>query len=230
MTISKGFLYVASLNHIFIQAARYSANSLKDYWPEAHITLFTHKEWLVEDDYELFDNIITKDVPYHVRAKLWALDKTPYDLTCYIDCDTQVEHDDIQYIFDQHDPESNISMTKARDYAASVSAKFPGGHLIDHCGLFTYNNRPDTLRFMNEWWNQYLVQTKPGWDFDTSLYPLYLKPWDMFTFWWLQNKTEFKIKRSYFPDPDARWNCVMVYKEEELQNTPVVITHRPVPR
>lgn len=226
---NKGFLYVASLNHIFLKAARYSAISLKDYWPEAHITLFTHPEWVTEEDNNIFDNIVTEGVPYHVRAKLWALDKTPYDLTCYIDCDTQVEHSDIQYIFDQHDPKSNISLTKGRAYAASIDPKFPAGELTDHCGLFIYDNRRDTLRFMNEWWNQYNVQTQPEWNFDEKLYPLYLKPWDMFSYWWLQNRTNFKIQRSYFPEPDARWNYVYVYKEEELKNTPVVVRHRPVP-
>ena len=38
------------------------------------------------------------------------------------------------------------------------------------------------------------------------------------------------IKRAFFPDPDARWNYVYVYKKEELQGTPVVISHRPIPR
>jgi hypothetical protein len=100
---NNGFVYVASKSKEFIVAARYSASSLKDHWPDCNVTLFTHKEWVCEEDKSLFDNIITKDVPYHVRAKLWALDKTPYKLTCYIDCDTWVEHDDVQYIFDQYD-------------------------------------------------------------------------------------------------------------------------------
>lgn len=228
--MNNGFVYVASLNYIFIKAARYSAQSLKDYWPEAHITLFTHEEWVTEDDKNLFDNIITKDVPYHVRAKLWALDKTPYDLTCYMDCDTQVEHEDIQYIFDQHDSTSNISLSKARDYAASIDPQFPVGKLTDHCGLFIYDNKPKTLTFMKQWWEHYAVQVSQPWPHDTKEYPNYLKPWDMFTFWWLQNKTKYAIKRSYWPEPDAKWNFIMVYKEEELMGHEIVISHRPVPR
>lgn len=227
---SKGFVYVASLSSVFITAARYSASSLKDYWPEANITLFTHPKWVVQSDYLLFDQIITRDVPFHVRAKLWALDKTPYDLTCYIDCDTEVHHEDIKYIFDQHDPNADISLTKTRPYAASIDPKFPDGELVDHCGLFVYNKKESTLRFMREWWNQYKQQTTNWGDYDPKLYPSYLKPWDMFAYWWLQNKTEFKIKRAFFPDPDARWNYIYVYKKEELQGTPVVISHRPVPR
>ena len=72
--INNGFLYVASKDKIFLTAARYSVTSLKDYWPESHVTLFTHKDWVKEEDYEIFDNIITKDVPNLARAKLWALD------------------------------------------------------------------------------------------------------------------------------------------------------------
>ena len=52
----------------------------------------------------------------------------------------------------------------------------------------------------------------------------------MWTYWWLQNKTNYKIKRKYFPDPDARWNFISVYKKEELNNKPVVITHQPIPK
>ncbi len=228
---SNGFLYVASLNPIFISAARYSAISLKDHWPEAHITLFTHEDWIEEDDKKIFDRICT-GTPRHVRAKLWALDKTPYELTCYIDCDTQVHNEDIKHIFEQHDPEANISMSRARAYAASIDAKFPGGELIDHCGLFLYDNKPKTLNFMKEWWNQYRLQTTASeWaKFDKELYPNYLQPWDMFSFWWLQNNTEHKIKRSYFPDPDARWNFIYTYDIKELMGKSCVISHRPVPR
>ena len=65
---SKGFVYVASLSSIFITAARYSASSLKDHWPEANITLFTHPRWVVQSDYLLFDQIITKDEEIVVEA------------------------------------------------------------------------------------------------------------------------------------------------------------------
>ena len=46
--INNGFLYVASLNKAFIISARYSAFSLKEQWPDSHITLFTHQEWIEE--------------------------------------------------------------------------------------------------------------------------------------------------------------------------------------
>lgn len=230
MKTHNGFLYVASVEKRFINAARYSASSLKDYWPDSNITLFTEEKFVDSSDYKLFDNIITKDVPSHIRTKLWALDKTPYKLTCYIDCDTWIESPDIQDIFNQHDKSCDITITRARDYAASIKAKFKGGHLTDHCGLFLYNNKEHTLEFMRQWWLLYNKQCTGKWKWDTDLYPKYLRPWDMWTYWWLQNKTEYKIKRGYFPHPDARWNFVHVYKDKELDNKEIVVMHRPVPK
>ncbi|MAL52487.1 MAG: hypothetical protein CMQ68_00055 [Gammaproteobacteria bacterium] len=227
---NNGFVYVASKHKEFINAARFSANSLRDHWPEANITLYTHNDWVAESDNTLFNNIITKDVPNHKRAKLWALDKTPYELTCYIDCDTYIIHDDIKEIFNQHDYDSDISLTKARRYAASIESKFKGGELTDHCGLFIYNNKNHTLNFMKQWWLLYCKQDKGEWIWDTELYPEYLRKWDMWTYWWLQNKTEHKIKRSYFPHPDARWNFIYVYDKKELDESEAVIIHQPVPR
>mgnify|MGYP000005719480 CR=1 FL=1 len=227
---NNGFVYVASKSKEFIVAARYSASSLKDHWPDCNVTLFTHKEWVCEEDKSLFDNIITKDVPYHVRAKLWALDKTPYKLTCYIDCDTWVEHDDVQYIFDQYDYNTDITITKARRYAASIESRFKGGELTDHCGLFLYNNKDHTLEFMKQWWLLYCEQHSDKWKWNTDLYPEYLRPWDMWTYWWLQNKTDYAIKRSYFPDPDVKWNFVHVYNKQELKGHDIVIGHQPIPQ
>jgi len=82
---SKGFIIVASKKHAFYRYAKLLAESVRDFWPEANITFFTEKEWVQEEDYDLFDNIIKDDVPSHIRTKLWALNKTPYDITCYLD-------------------------------------------------------------------------------------------------------------------------------------------------
>ena len=228
--MSNGFVYVASKHEEFINAARFSANSLKDFWPESNITLFTHEEWVKEDDNLIFNNIVTEDVPYHKRAKLWALDKTPYDLTCYIDSDTYIVNSEIKKIFKQHDIDSDISLTRARRYAAAIKCKFKGGELTDHCGLFIYNNKPHTMNFMKQWWLLYCEQDEKKWIWNTDLYPEYLRPWDMWTYWWLQNMTEHKIKRSYFSHPDAKWNFVYIYKEKELDGHEPIIIHQPVPR
>ena len=72
---NNGYLYVASVNKSYYYAAKKSAESLLDFYPEAKITLATHEFWVEEEDYEIFDTIITEDVPKNIRAKLWALSK-----------------------------------------------------------------------------------------------------------------------------------------------------------
>ena len=228
--INNGFLYVASKDKIFLTAARYSVTSLKDYWPESHVTLFTHKDWVKKEDYELFDNIITKDVPNHARAKLWALDKTPYKLTCYMDADTVIQHSNIKNIFKQFKKSSDITLTKARAYSASIDSTFSEGELTDHCGLFIYNDKSRTLNFMKNWWKLFNKQIQGKWQWDTRKYPEYFRQFDMWTYWWLQNKTDFKIKRSFFSKPDAIWNFIYNYKDEEAEGKDIVVYHQPVPR
>ena len=66
---NNGFIYVASKYEEFIQAARFSATSLKDYWHDANITLFTHKEWLQETDSNLLKILqIKNDLTQQTQA------------------------------------------------------------------------------------------------------------------------------------------------------------------
>jgi len=122
---NNGFLYVATRRKGYYRAARNSAISLKDYYPDAHITFFTHEEWVQPDDYEIFDTVVTENVPRDKRAKLWALDQTPYDLTTYMDCDMEVEHEDIQKIFDQIPDDIDVIFTANRPYNAALTKLSP---------------------------------------------------------------------------------------------------------
>ena len=117
---NNGFLYVGSLTKPYYDAAVMSAESIKDYWPEAKIMLFTHEDWVQEPrDSRIFDKIIT-GVPAHCRAKLWALEKTIFDKTCYMDADTYCEHEDIKHIFDELPDSYDMVMTTNRPYNAKV--------------------------------------------------------------------------------------------------------------
>jgi hypothetical protein len=223
---NNGFIYVATLDQAYITGARYSAYSLRDYWPEAQITLYTHEEWVIESDYELFTNIVTEDVPRHKRAKLWACARSPYSLTCYIDADCTIEHEDIQNIFKQHKRANSITITKARAYSASIDPTWDGNELTDHCGMFIFDKKPATRKFMQEWFNLYDKQI--NFEFNDVPHERF-RGFDMYTYWYLQNRTEFAIPRGYFPEPDARWQFVCNYNPEELQGTEPVITHRPIP-
>ena len=224
---NNGFVYVASLRRGYYRAAKNSALSLLDFWPEAKITLFTHAEWVEEGDYEIFENIITDGVPYHKRAKLWALDKTPYNLTVYMDCDTEVQHEDIQKIFEQISDDEDVIFTANRPYNAALTKLSDTEEMTEHCGLFLYRNNPQTLRLMSAWWGEYCKQNEPG--YDRKHYPKDAMQWDTFTMWRLLTYGDMGVKNGRFPDPDARWNFVIGYKEEELKVQEIVIYHYTLP-
>jgi hypothetical protein len=46
--------------------ALFSATTLKDFFPNAHITIFTHSKFCDERVYKVFDNVIT-DIPYDFK-------------------------------------------------------------------------------------------------------------------------------------------------------------------
>lgn len=229
MTENRGFLYVATANHIFYRSALYSIESLKEYWPEAKVCLFTHEEWVDNRARKLCDIIITENVPNHLRAKLWALDKTPFDTTVYMDCDTEVMHDDICYIFDEIESyDVDMAFTEILNYGVKTSA-FPAGRMKLHCGLFLYKTNERTLSLMRDWWDSFIrFYDNNEWPFDEEWYPRDLQKWDTFGMWWLMNETHHKDKISYRMI-DQRWNFLHTYKLEET-NLPIVIWHSPVPR
>ena len=117
---SNGFVYVASVNKAFYQAALQSAQSLLDFFPEAKITLFTHEPWVCDEAREIFDQIITDGVPNHIRAKLWALAKSPYDTTLYVDCDTLINSEEISGVFYLLG-DNDILFTRNRPYNAKIT-------------------------------------------------------------------------------------------------------------
>ena len=83
---TKGYLLVATLTKPFYEAMVMCVESLKDEVPDAKVAVFTHEEWVRDEDRHLFDHLITP-VPAHCRTKLWALPQTPFDITCYLDVD-----------------------------------------------------------------------------------------------------------------------------------------------
>ena len=66
---NNGFIYTASLERKFLISAIYSAQTLRDYYPDANITLYTENKWHNEDTQCVFNNVVY-DAPEHKRAKL----------------------------------------------------------------------------------------------------------------------------------------------------------------
>lgn len=234
MQKNNGFVIVASNQKRFLNSANMLANSVKEYWPDADLTLFTEDRWIEDADPD-FDQVFG-GAPKHHRAKLWALSQTPYkNLTVYLDADMECAHEDVSTIFNQMPEDADILITKIRSYAGK-EAKFPDGEMVDHGGFFMYRNNPKTIEFMNQWWLRYeqqylaeqgIVDPKTI-GLDEELHPRHLWYWDQFTFWWLQNKTEYAINKQYFPD-DARWNFVWAYRDDETDK-PIIFHHHTLPQ
>ena len=221
---SKGIILIASMSAAYYKAAIRCAISIKDHYPDARITLFTHNDFIDDKDRFLFENVIT-GIPVHSRAKLWALDKTPYDITLYLDCDTEIWHEDISQIFDLIG-DNDIAITNIREYAGKGTKVNNTENMIHHCGMFLYRKTEKNLEFMRKWWSEYQIQTTANpWPY--SEYDPKMKPWDQFTFWRLL-KEDPSIKVTVLPD-DARWNFIWVYKESETDK-PIVVYHYTIPR
>lgn len=216
----RGFLYVASLQYAYYQAALMSIESLLDAYPEARITLATHADWVDARARASCEHIIT-DVPAHSRAKLAMLDRTPYGVTCYLDSDTIIEHEDVAHIFDELG-DNDIVTPRIRSYAGKITG-FPDGELTHHCGVLVYRSTSRVLQFMRHWWELYRESRGP-WAFDPKLYPRELQPWDQFSFWYLLNRGAYTDLRVGYMRDDARWNFVEAYKEGENED-PIVVYH-----
>lgn len=221
MILYNGFLIVASKTKKYVQSANLSAGSIKDNYPEAHITLFVTSNLLQYVDHSVFDNVISEDVPDHVRTKLYALSRTPYtNLTVYVDADMECQHSDVSSIWNEIPENVDILITKIRPYNGKI-AKWDNGEMIHHGGFFMYRSNPHTFEFMERWWTDYALQRSEPWPH--TEHPIELQPWDQFTFWKLLNVDKMNVQVDFFKD-DARWNFVNGYYLDET-NKPIIFYH-----
>jgi len=179
----KGFIYVASKNRRYYHLAVYSATTMRDFFPQANITLFTHEKFLDKQS-DIFDIVIT-DIPVYYRTKMWGMANTPYEKTIYIDADSAIVHRDISILFDSLEDcdmffGPTVNYTSANiawaymDKKLTILPKYHGAV----CG---YNKTDLTIDFMNTWYLDYIKQRTTGWsyiDFDVRW-----KVFDMFTLW-----------------------------------------------
>lgn len=225
--LRNGFLLVASVSQGYIESANYAADSIKDYYPDAHVTLFVSPQLRHLADEDAFDMIISEEVPDHTRTKLYALSRTPYtNLTVYVDADMECMHEDVQHIWDEMPEDCDILITKIRPYNGKI-AKWATGEMIHHGGFFMYRSNEQTLNFMKQWWIEYGKQRAEPWPYPEHEIPLTLRPWDQFTFWKLLNLDKLPVNVQIFKD-DARWNFVNGYYLTENKD-PIVFYHHTIP-
>lgn len=223
-----GFLYVASRDRKYYEYAINSCESLKAYYPNSHVTLFTHKNF-VDDRANIFDNIIT-NIPIHLRAKMWCMARTPYKRTVYIDADSLVNHRDVKKLHDFLD-DCDMFFTPVLDYAAGdfkwtamdiARTEFPQYH-GSMCG---YHNTSLNLDFMQTWFDDYVKQRSEPWPYEAQ--GLHYQEWqqfDMFTLWRMTcNKFDqynrfHNLNIKIIP---ARYNAMAQYHVEDKGLKPVV--------
>ena len=223
-----GFVIVASMFEAFYTAAIELAESIKLFYPEAHITVYTsHEEWIKPTDWNHADWIVHWEVPNEIRAKLWALSQTPYKgKTVYFDADMVCESEEIENIFDQLPDDLDLIFTKIRPYNAKVTKLTNTEEMTAHCGMFIYRNNPQTLALMDSWYGEFLYQQDP--DNDIGNYPEDCRKWDTFTMLKLLNNSEHGVK--WAEDLHCKWNFVNGYTEDELGDEERVMYHYTIPQ
>jgi hypothetical protein len=227
MSVRNGFLIVASQEVGYVQGANFAAASIKDFYPEAHVTLFVEPRLRRFVDDSSFDLIVSENVPSHVRTKLYALSRTPYtEMTCYVDADMECVHEDVSNVWDEVPEDCDIMITKIRPYNGKEH-KFKIGQMIHHGGFFVYRSNPHTLEFMQRWWDDYVKQRAEPWPYEEDVVPKSFAQWDQFTFWKLLNVDKMPVDVRFFKD-DARWNFVNGYYLTENKD-PIVFYHHTLP-
>jgi hypothetical protein len=214
-----GFVYIASMSEGYYNAAVKSAISLKDHFPEANITLFTHEKFVKEDDRKFFDNIVT-GIPVHIRAKMWGMARTPYQKTLYIDADTEIRSERISEVFDILTNDKDILFTKIINHVSADKVIDKHNNLEYHGGIILYNNNPLIIELMNEWYKLYLIQ-KNIIHWNTSIFKDYnrkMQPWDQFTIWYLLKQEKYKdIRHGFFPNGGHEFNFIYLLEYESFK-------------
>lgn len=219
--MSNGFIIVASLKKVYLLSAMMCYDSLKDHWPEANVTLFVD-DTIYDPDLLAGYNVVHEDVPADKRAKLWALNKSPYDITAYLDADTLVVSNEIQSMFDQlgdHD----MLFTRIREYNSNKLGYMPNVGYEHHGGVFLFNTKAHN--FVDQWWKDWSAITSKE-DFLAAYpdIPFRMASWDQFYLWNLIHNTEHGLSIGFFED-DARWNFVNGYRKKELNGKDPIIEH-----
>ena len=234
---SFGYVYVASLSQAFYRAAVNSAVSLKDFYPEAKATLFTHEKFLKKEDEKFFDKVVT-GIPVNKRAKMWGMARTPYDKTLYLDCDTEIRSENIKKVFDIISSD-DIMFTRIINHVSNSKRIDDQNSLEYHGGVVLYNSKNDTLKLMQKWYELYNYQSECKWhesifkDYDPKM-----QPWDQFTVWYLLHRDpEFKeLKHSFFPNGGHEFNYIYLLEDKRNElNAPYwdleqVVYHYTIPR
>lgn len=246
----KGFLIVATCHAMYKNSALALIDSLDEYYPDCKIMVVCPEEWKWE--FEAYDQVveIRTDGPDERRTKLWALQHTVFEKTCYLDADMEVVSEEIQTVWDLLDEEHDMAFTiiNARFGASTAIYNEEGKkgirdnnierHLRYHGGFFLWwhnEEHPNAIKAADLWWTQWKdLNLNPKFWADNPQYFEMNRGWDQFTLWHIcmVDLPEVKIQEiggGVTPE-GMKWNCSTFYTEEQLGDTKPVILHYPINR
>lgn len=225
-----GFVITASHKSYYLRAASHLIESILDFYPDAKIHLFTEQRFIDELNFNTkFLYKVSTDILSHYRTKIWALNKTDFVKSCYLDADMLCVSSDISGVFDLIGA-NDIVFTRIREIAAAATWWDHKTQSCPHGGMFAYKNNSTTHDFFDKWLQYYLenYETSPeNWNYD-KLNPLYtyekVQIWDQFPLYLMicdKNSHIYNkdIKWDYIDDAktDWRWNYIKtIYDRKEL--------------
>lgn len=244
----KGFLIVATQHAMYKNSALALIDSLDEYYPECKIMVVTVPEWA--DEFTDYDQVveIRTDGPDERRTKLWALQHTVFEKTCYLDADMEIISPKISEVWDILDDEHDMAFTLIfPKFGASTAIYKEEGearirdnniekHLRYHGGFFVYwkkEDKPNSLEAVKKWWQYWLeINNNEQWWVDNPQYYRTNKGWDQFTLWYIimKDMPELKIQQVGGLDEEGlRWNWHTTYKSAVEVKEPI-IWHKPINR
>lgn len=228
---TKGFVVVASRLPAFYYSAINLMESLRDFIPDAKIAFFTEQRFL--DGREKIADYVDF-VPNHIRSKLIGIQRSPWDVSFYIDADCEIAHPDIEHVFDQLG-HNHMTFVRLEDDPVSmgsfVEKDFEGGTLELCGGVYLYDKSHTLVQAFNKSWKRKFFAQHDGTWWPEG-YPKSLARWDQFTLWWLTNKEpQFESLRIGKFEDNYRWNWFTSFgfdsngKHRLVKQPPVIIHH-----
>lgn len=244
----KGFIIVATQHAMYKNSALALIDSLDEYYPDCKVMVVTVPEWADEfTDYEQVVEIRT-DGPDERRTKLWALQHTIFEKTCYLDADMEIVSPKICDVWDILDDDHDMAFTLIYpQFGASTAIYNEEGqaeirdnnierHLRYHGGFFVYwknETRPNALEAVEKWWKYWLeINNNSQWWIDHPEYYPVNRGWDQFTLWYIimKDMPDLKIQEVGGLDEEGlRWNWHTTYRTALIIDEPIV-WHKPINR
>lgn len=246
----KGFLIVASVHAFYKNSALMLLDTLDEHYPDCNVMIATIPEW--EEEFREYDIVkeVRTDGPNQVRMKLWALQHTIFEKTCYIDADMHAMTDEVRRVWSLLDDDHDVAFTVIDPETGSTTAIFDTEgqqgirdnditkHLRYHGGFFLWWNNdrhPNAVKLMKEWWVKWgeINCNDEWWEQHPEIY-LSNKSWDQFTLWWIMDRVIPGVKMQEIeggPCPEMyRWNRNSYMHESTHQNLDPIFIHSVISR